>query len=157
MDAILKVAANWILPALFFWFLFSFMAMTITELIATIFQFRQNTLKKVITLLLGEKLTIDFYKHALANPLETTRPSYISDPLFAKVVLDWIIKDHDDKNPEPNGKLDGLIGNIHKNIDSLSTKDREFGEVLQSIVRAAGMKTDKVSEFLELLQKDLEA
>jgi hypothetical protein len=112
MDTLLQVAASWILPALFFWFLFSVMAMIGIEFVQRTRKSRQNGLEEVIRELLGETHGARFYQHALVNPLEDEgeeekgkgeekkkgkkidkRPSYISPSLFAKVVMDWMLAD----------------------------------------------------------------
>ena len=200
MDTLLQVAASWILPALFFWFLFSVFAMIVIEGIQRVMKSRQKGLEEVIQDLLGEKSAKDFYKHALVNPLEDVeedkggdkkkvkkedkRPSYISSSLFAKVIMDWMLtktgvekpakKDAVDisvsmffkalvdwmlkiMQPAKSEAKDTLNEIIQKNIHAIKQENKQLGEVLQAIVNQADMKTDKDSEFLGLIEKDLEA
>jgi len=90
MDTLLQVTASWILPAMFFWFLFSIIAMITIEIYQRFAKSRQKGLEEVLKALLGESSTTKFYQHALVNPLEDEkrnhnntknedrRPSYIS-------------------------------------------------------------------------------
>ena len=157
MDTFLQVAASWILPALFFWFLFSLIAMTLIEIIQRFSSSRQKGLEEIITNLVGADLKEDFYKHALANPLDNTKPSYISDVLFAKVVMDWILKKPVIQTQ--NKKLDKNVvyKTIQSNIESIAEKNADFGNVLHAIVVQANMKTETLPEFLGAVEKDLEA
>lgn len=153
MDTLLQVTASWILPALFFWFLFSFIAMTIIEFIQNFRKSRQKGLEEAIKKLLGKEFTVEFYKHALVNPLEDNKPSYISRSLFAKVVMEWLLTYTKVKKPTKKYTLNEII---QKNIQAIAQKDTELGDVLKTIVDQADLKTDKDSEFLDLVQKDLE-
>jgi len=200
MDTLLQVAASWILPALFFWFLFSVIAMIIIEVIQRVRKSRQKGLEEVIQELLGKKYAAEFYNHALVNPLEDVeeeekeskkkvqkkdkRPSYISPSLFAKVIVDWILaKTEIEKpakkdtveisvsgllkvvvdwvlklaQPAKSGGKDTLNETIQKNVLAIGQENKQLGGVLQAIVNQADMKTDKDSEFLDFIQKDLEA
>ena len=91
MDTLLQVATSWIIPALFFWFLFSIIAMTIIEVIQRGKKSRQKGLQEVIEKLLGKELAVEFYDHDFVNPLEGNKPSYISKSLFAKVLIEWML------------------------------------------------------------------
>ena len=200
MDTLLQVAASWILPALFFWFLFSVIAMIIIEVIQRVRKSRQKGAEEIIQELLGKKYKAEFYKHALVNPLEDVeedekegkkkvqekdkRPSYISPSLFAKVVMDWMLtktvvekpvkKDTADisaagffemvvgwmlkiMQPAKSEAKDTLNKIIQRNIHAIEQEDKQLGAVLHTIVNQADIKTDKDAEFLDLIQKDLEA
>jgi len=199
MDTLLQVAASWILPALFFWFLFSVIAMIFIEAIQRVTRSRQKGLEEVMQELLGKTYTTKFYQHALVNPLEDVegeegdkkkvrkndkRPSYISPSLFAKVVMDWMLKKTEVEKPakqEPvdipasgffklvvewllklmqpakSERKDALNETIQKNIQSIEQENTQLGEVLQAIVNQADRKTEKDADFLDLIQKDLEA
>ena len=157
MDTLIQLAASWILPALFFWFLFSVLAMTIVERIQAYLKFRQKGLEEVIEKLVGEELKEDFYKHALVNPLEDARPSYISASLFAKVIMDWILPNVAVQTSDEKSDKSAVRESIQNSIKSLAKKNVEFSDVLLASVVQASMKTEKVSEFLEAIQKDLEA
>jgi len=100
MDTLLQVAASWILPALFFWFLFSLMAMTLIEVYQRWMKSRQKGLEEAIAKMMGPELTKEFYKHALVNPLEDAKPSYISASLFAKVVMEWMLGEKEIEKPD---------------------------------------------------------
>lgn len=155
MDTLLQVAASWILPALFFWFLFSLTAMTTIEFIQRRFNSRQKGLEEVLRNMMGKDLTEEFYRHALVNPLETARPSYISQSLFAKVIMDWILPKPAGQNKMPD--KEAVYKSMQTNIKPLAQKNTEFGDVLQGMVVQAHMKTEKLPEFLDAVQKDLEA
>jgi len=184
MDTLLQVAASWILPALFFWFLFSLFAMTSIEFIQRELKLRQKGLEEAIEKLLGKELTIEFYKHALVNPLEDAKPSYISQSLFAKVVMGWMLKKSEGETPEKKDTvnisapslykviLDWMLRKsdsvkpddkktlnktIQENIKELAQINAELGVVLQTIATQVETKTEKTTEFLDLFQKDLEA
>jgi hypothetical protein len=152
MDTLLQVATSWILPAIFFWFLFSFLAMTIVEGISMILKFRQKGLQEVLQLLLGEELALEFHNHTLVYPLAGNRPSYISKTLFAKVVLSWMIK----KTKGEKSKNDNVIKDIMKNIEVLTQKDAGLGDVLKTITVQANLMTSDVSELLKIIKTDLE-
>ena len=100
MDSLLQVAASWILSALFFWFMFSLIAMTIIEFIQQVAKSRQKGLQEAIQKMLGKELTEEFYLRALVNPLEDAKPSYISKSLFAKVIMEWMLKKTKDEKPQ---------------------------------------------------------
>jgi hypothetical protein len=112
------------------------------------------------------------------------RPSYISPSLFAKVVMDWMLaktevekpakKDTVDisvsgllkvvvdwvlklAQPAKSGGKDTLNETIQKNVLAIGQENKQLGVVLQSIVTQADRKTEKDSEFLDFIQKDLEA
>lgn len=157
MDTLLQVAASWILPALFFWFLFSLIAMIIIEFMQRTFNSRQKGLEEVLKNMMGSDLAEEFYRHALVNPLENARPSYISHSLFAKAVMDWILPKPGVKTQDKKFDKDGVYRSIQTNIMSLAQKNPEFGTVIQGIVAQAHMKTEKLSDFLDAIQKDLEA
>ena len=200
MDTLLQVAASWILPALFFWFLFSIFAMIIIEFLQRIMKSRQKGLEEVIQDLLGDKYVKEFYKHALINPLEDDekeeqdnqkrgkkkdiRPSYISPTLFAKVIMDWMLKNTKIEKQEKKETIeisapwfykvvmDWILNKIQppksdekgtfleiiqNNVHAIGQENKQLGQVLQAIVNQANVKTNKDSEFLELIQKDLEA
>jgi hypothetical protein len=157
MDTLLQVAASWILPALFFWFLFSLIAMTAIEFFQRFSNSRQKGLEEIIKKLMGADLTKEFYRHALVNPLENAKPSYISPPLFAKVILDWILPKTTLQAQNKLSDKSAVSKTIQMNIKPLAKKNTEFGDVLQAIVVQADMKTEKLSEFLDAVQKDLEA
>jgi hypothetical protein len=204
MDTLLQVAASWILPALFFWFLFSIIAMMLIEVFQRLRKSRQNGLEEVIKELLGDKYATKFYQHALVNPLEVAeedekgdkkdnkkkrkkkdkRPSYISPSLFAKVIMDWMLAKTEVEKPAKQNTVDisitgflkvvvdwilgvaqpaksdtkdTLTETIQKNICAIEQTNKRLGEILQSIVIQADRKTDKDSEFLDFIQKDLEA
>jgi hypothetical protein len=157
MDTLLQVAASWILPALFFWFLFSLIAMTLIEVIQRYSNSRQKGLEEVITKLMGKGLTKEFYRHALVNPLENAKPSYISPSLFAKVIMDWILPRATFQIQTKKLAVNSINKDIQTNIKSIAKKNAEFGDVLQSMVVQAYMRTEKLSEFLDAIQRDLEA
>lgn len=154
MDTLIQVAAGWILPALFFWFLFSIMAMILIEAYQRYMGTRQKGLEEVIEELLGKIYVTEFFQHALVNPLEgegdaerkTKRPSYISPTLFAKVIIDWMLKNHE------ADKVD--IETIRENIGEI--KDSQLKGVLNAIVTQAFFKKSKDSEPLNVIQNDLE-
>jgi len=157
MDTLLQVAASWILPALFFWFLFSLIAMSLIEFIQRFNNSRQKGLEEVIKKMMGPDLAKDFYRHALVNPLENAKPSYISPSLFAKVIMDWILPRTAPQAQNKKPDIDVVNKGIQGHIKSLAKKNAEFGNVLLAIVVQAHMKTEKLSEFLDAIQKDLEA
>lgn len=157
MDTLLQVAASWILPALFFWFLFSLIAMTAIEIIQRFLKFRQKGLEEVIKKMMGAHLTKELYQHALVAPLENVKPSYISPSLFAKVIMDWIVPKNILQSGKKKPDKDAVSKSIQTNIKPLAQKNIEFGDVLQALVVQADMRTEKLSEFLDAIQKDLEA
>jgi len=53
METLIQVATGWILPALFFWFLFSIAAMIIIDIIQWFMKSRQRFLEDAIQKLLG--------------------------------------------------------------------------------------------------------
>ncbi len=156
MDTLLQVAASWILPALFFWFLFSLIAMTLIEFVQRFLNSRQKGLEEVIRKLVGADLTREFYRHALANPLENAKPSYISPSLFAKVIMDWILPKNTLQPQNRKTDKDAVSKSMQLHIKPIAKKNAEFGHVLQALVVQADMKTEKLSEFLAAIQKDLE-
>ncbi|KAF0108586.1 MAG: Uncharacterized protein FD146_472 [Anaerolineaceae bacterium] len=157
MDTLLQVAAAWILPALFFWFLFSLITMTIIEFIQRFQKSRQKGLEEVLRKMMGRELTKEFYQHALVNPLEKVKPSYISQSLFAKVIMDWILPKTAAQPQTKKPAKTAVNKSIQNRIKPLAKKNAEFGDVLQTMLVQADMKSEKVSEFMDALQKDLEA
>jgi hypothetical protein len=156
MDTLLQVTASWILPALFFWFLFSLIAMILIEVAQRFNNSRQKGLQEIITNLMGDDLRKDFESHALANPLENARPSYISHVLFAKVIMDWLLQSP--RAQTPNRKLDknSVYKTMATNTERLAEKNADFGKVLQTLVVQANLRTERIPEFLDMVQKDLE-
>ena len=158
MDTLIQVAASWILPALFFWFLFSLIAMIALEILQRLFNFRQRGLEEVLQKMMGDDLTETFYQHALANPLENARPSYISQSLFAKVILDWILpKPGDRTQRRKSNNRDSVYQSILTNLKPLITKNTEFGRALEGIIIQAYLQTEDLPTFLNAIQKDLES
>ena len=137
--------------------LFSLFAMTLIEFIQRVTRARQKGLEEVIQKLIGVSLTKQFYKHALVNPLEAEKPSYISPALFAKVIMDWLLPNGGelDQNKKPSKSAVNRI--VQGSIKSLARINRSFGGVLECTVEQANMKTGKVSEYLDAIQKDLES
>jgi hypothetical protein len=131
--------------------------MTLIEVIQRFNKSRQKGLEEVIKKLMGDDLKEDFYKHTLVNPLENAKPSYISQYLFAKVIMDWILPKAVVQTPNKKPDKSAVNKSIQNSIRPLAKKNAEFGDVLQAIVVQANMKTEKVSEFLDAIQKDLEA
>src|SRR5215213_7342833 len=156
MDTLLQVAASWILPALFFWFLFSLIAMILIEVIQRFNSSRQKGLQEIITDLMGDDLRQDFERHALAIPLENARPSYISDVLFAKVIIDWLLQNPRAQNPNKKQDKNSVYKTMMTNIERFAEKNADFGKVLQALVVQANLRTEKLPEFLDIVQKDLE-
>jgi hypothetical protein len=156
MDTLLQVAASWILPALFFWFLFSLFTMTVIEYIQRKRELRQKGLEEVIEKLIGDKLKVDFYNHALVNPLETAKPSYISSALFAKVIMDLLLPNSMDQAHNKKPSKSSINRSLQNGIKPLAETNAEFGAVLQATIVQAYLKTEKASEFLDAIQKDLE-
>jgi len=152
MDTLLQVAASWILPALFFWFLFSFFAMTIVEGISMFMKSRQKGLLEVLQLLLGEELASEFCNHTLVYPLVGNRPAYISKTLFAKVILSWLLE----KVQTGKDDLSALKKSLQKNIEALSQKDAGLGNVLKTIAVQASLKSKSPSQLLAYIKTDLE-
>jgi hypothetical protein len=155
MDTLLQVAASWILPALFFWFLFSLIAMILLEVIQRLDGSRQKGLQEIIQELMGSDLREDFNQNALTNPLEGAKPAYISGSLFAKVIMDWMLQRPDGRAYEKQLTKDALYKIMQSNIKSLAEKNAEFGRVLRAVVLQAYLKTEKLSEFLDAIEKDL--
>jgi hypothetical protein len=153
MDTLLQVATSWILPAIFFWFLFSFLAMTIIEGVSMVLKFRQKGLQEVIQLLLGEELAFEFNNHTLVYPLAGNRPAYISESLFAKVILSWLLQ----KTEAEKSEIDDVKKGIQKNIEVLAQKDDGLGDVLKTITTQAVLKARSVSQLLAFIKTDLEA
>lgn len=157
MDTLLQVAASWILPALFFWFLFSLIAMILIEVAQRFNNSRQKGLQEIITNLMGDDLRKDFERHALANPLENARPSYISDILFAKVIMDWLLQNPGAQTRNKKLDKDSVYKTMETNIEHLAEKNADFGKVLKALVVQANLRTEKLPEFVDTVQKDLEA
>lgn len=156
METLLQVATSWILPAFFFWFIFSFIATIIIEFISTVIKSRQKGLENVLELLMGSQLKDDLYAHELVNPLrnnkERSNPAYISKYLFAKVIMDWILVKIDfDSLDMPNTNKFVL-----KNIEALAKKDAGFGKTLTTITIQARLKTTDIPAYLKQIQDDLE-
>lgn len=175
MDTLLQVATSWIIPAIFFWFLLSLIAMTLIEAVQQMYGSRPKGLEKVLRSLVGEPLAQRLYEDPLVNPLKHAkfstllqglsarwfkakpeRPSYISQSLFAKVVLTWILPPY--TIPTRNKVLDQYIFNkdIHRNIESLSGSTDQFRHVLHSLVTEAYLKTETPATFLEAIDKNLQ-
>ena len=158
MDTLIQVAASWILPALFFWFLFSLIAMIALEVLQRWRDFRPRGLEEVLKKMMGDDLTDSFYRHALANPLENAKPSYISQSLFAKVILDWILpKPGERTQKRRSDNRDSVYQSILTNLKPLTIKNKEFGKALEGIVVQAYLQTADLPTFLNAIQKDLES
>jgi hypothetical protein len=156
MDTLLQVAASWIVPALFFWFLFSLIAMILIEVLQRFNRSRQRGLQEIITDLMGDELREDFEAHTLVNPLENAQASYISDVLFAKVIIDWLLKNPSAKITNRKPDKDSVYKTMQSNIERLAEKNSLFGKVLQALVVQANLRTEKLPEFLDAVQKDLQ-
>lgn len=156
MDTILQVATNWILPGLFFWLMFSFMAVTIIEAVASYFKWREKSLEDAIRLQLGPDLFEEFYNHNLVNPLEDRRPAYISSTLFAKVIMGWMLKKSKDAELKAGADQNTVIQHMEANIQALSLNNPELGNVLTTIMTEASIRTSMVPEMMNLIQTDLE-
>jgi hypothetical protein len=83
----------------------------------------------------------------------------MSPSLFAKVIMDWILpKTAVQTNGKKPHKISlAEIGSIQKKIKPLARMNAEFGDVLQASVVQASMKAGTGLEFLDAIQKDLEA
>jgi hypothetical protein len=170
METLLQVTASWILPALFFWVLLSLITMMIVELIQSLSGSRQKGLEEVLKTMMGEELAKKFYSHALVVPLGKYKPAYISSSLFAKVILDWILPKaqvpaQDNTAKEQRVDVSAPVDSQSKNkvyectqieISNLARKNAGFACVIQAIVDQANMKSGKLSEFIDLIQTDLE-
>ena len=155
MDTLIQVAAGWILPALFFWFLFSLTAMSLIEIFQRIRKYRQRGLHEVIGKLLGEKLADEFLKHPLVNPLQDA--AYISSALFAQVLMEWLLKRAPGARPFKQADIKAVHAGILDNLKALGQKNPKLGDALEAIVVQAHLETEDVPAYLELIQKDLEA
>jgi hypothetical protein len=131
--------------------------MSIIEFIQRVRKSRQKSLEEVIRKLMGNDLKKEFYRHSLVNPLENAKPSYISRYLFAKVVMEWILPNTMDEASSKKLDKNTVYKSIQNKIKLLAKKNTAFGDTLQAIVVQANMKTEKISEFLDVIQKDLEA
>jgi hypothetical protein len=130
--------------------LYSFLAATIKELLATLFSLRAQKLRKAIKKMLtdyspnsplGEELFNSFFSHELIKYMQTTRciyktPSYISPSNFSKILFDTIKNKSsqekaDDNSSSHNSRItisneavwnENLIKQIEHGLNQLSTK-----------------------------------
>lgn len=156
MDTILQVATNWILPGLFFWLMFSLMAITIIEAIASLLKWREKSLEDAISLQLGDLLTKVFYAHNLVNPLEDRKPAYISSTLFAKVIMSWMLKKGEASKLNTGADSNTVIQYMEKNVSELSKDNPDLGNVLTTIMTEASIRTSNIIEMMNFIQADLE-
>lgn len=181
-DTFSQLAAEWILPALFFWLVLSLFATNIQEWMAETMNSRAKALESAMRHMLGNtELTRKFYLHPLMETvllkisykeplwlplwlrkLPLTRgffvprrilPDYLSPRLFSQVMVDWIVK-ADESTLSKRKATTKLL--LRKNIQTMRVKYPQIGEVLEVLLSSCGQDDTKPNEVLFTLQANLE-
>lgn len=176
MEGLLQLAANWILPALFFWFVLSFVTKTIVEITLNIVNADSSMLRSAIHHLLGDILESKFYEHpflvtSTKEPdiksaenkwwlkffrfikMPSRLPSNVSPTLFARIIIDWILQEDVDKVKKTYTDVEYT----EARVETLSKNHPHLGSVLLAIVRHARQKTDENKTLIGEMQNSLES
>jgi hypothetical protein len=157
MDFLLQMS-NWVLPAVFFLLVFSFLTMTLVEMVDTGFNFRSCFIKKGIFKILGDELAPPFLENAIVNPLrEKTAPSYIEPGIFAYIIMLWVMRGNQDLSiPESQeSKTDLSIKQMQKNINLLAKKSHHLYNLLKTLATKTAFQTNIAQEFSARLEESL--
>lgn len=175
-DTLSQLAAEWILPVLFFWLVMCLFAINIQEWIATRLAARARTLEFSIRNMLGNiELTHEFYDHPLVKSVvfrapttksqipwlekilesdpKKQRPDNINSRLFAQVILDWIMTQ--DTKASANRKPANL-SQLHQNVRAMRLKYPQLSEVLEVLLQGIVETKANPGEVFSSFQTNLE-
>ncbi len=174
-DTLSELAAEWILPTVFFWLVLCILATNIQEWIAMISATRQRYLTDAISKMLGDpELIQKFYQSPLikTNTFTASRaqepklfmkygflkkkelkPDYLNPRLFAQTILSWIVEEKNDRETKRNS---ASSMELHESVRKMRTKHAHLAEILEIMLSEFRGKDLTYHEVFLGLQANLE-
>jgi hypothetical protein len=167
-DTISQLAAEWILPALFFWLVLCLAATSLQEGLEHRLHIRSRMLKSSILHMLGDaELTRKFFDHPLIltimAPLsrkskgehtnEHQQLTHIQPRLFAQIVLDLVLHEEEASNTK---KKSTRLNQQLINVQAVHSKYPQLAQVLETLMLDRSEQESTFAERFASLQINLE-
>lgn len=153
-DTLSQLAAEWILPALFFWLVLCIFAINVEEWLLIRLNIRKRYLVSALSAMLGDRLLVQkLYESPLiktrtysseSNQLTTSikypsfpkssldpRPDYLNSRLFSQIILNWLVEAY--TSQAQKRKNSGSI-RLHANVRKMRDTYPYLAEILEILL-----------------------